>query len=66
MGALQTALDQSDIRLEAMEASRTLIERIVLKPDEGAPNGLAIELFGDLATILNLASSPSRALTKSN
>jgi len=34
-----------------------LIERIVLPPDETAANGLAIELFGDLATILNLATA---------
>ena len=48
---LQAALNQPDIRLEAMAVLRTLIERIVLTPDESAPNGLAIELFGDLATI---------------
>jgi site-specific DNA recombinase len=54
---LQAALDQPDIRIEAMEVLQTLIERIVLTPDENAPNGLAIELHGDLATILNLASS---------
>ena len=54
---LQAALEQPDIRLEAMDVLRTLIERIVLTPDEHAPNGLAVELFGDLATILNLAAS---------
>jgi site-specific DNA recombinase len=54
---LQAALDQPDIRLEAIDVLRTLIERIVLTPDKSAPNGLAIELFGDLATILNLAAS---------
>ena len=62
---LQTALDQPDIRVEAMEVLRTLIERIVLTPDETAPNGLAIELFGDLATILNLAASTGRMPGKS-
>ncbi len=62
---LQTALDQPDIRVEAMEVLRTLIERIVLTPDEAAPNSLAIELFGDLATILNLASSTGRMPGKS-
>jgi hypothetical protein len=36
---------------------RSLIERIVLTPDENAPNGLAIELFCDLATILNLTAA---------
>jgi len=62
---LHTALDQPHIRVEAMEVLRTLIERIVLTPDETAPNGLAVELFGDLATILNLASSTGRMPGKS-
>ena len=62
---LQAAMDQPDIRVEAMEMLRTLIERIVLTPDESAANGLAIELFGDLATILNLASSTGRMPGKS-
>jgi len=61
---LQAALDQPDIRLETMEVLRTLVERIVLTPDENAPNGLAIELFGDLATILNLASPTDPASAK--
>ena len=65
MAELQTALDQPDIRVEAMEVLRTLIERIVLTPDKTAPNGLAIELFGDLATILNLASSTGQMPGKS-
>jgi len=57
---LQAALDQPDIRIEAMEVLQTLIERIVLTPDEHAPDRLAIELQGDLAMILNLATtSPS-------
>jgi len=62
---LQTALDRPDIRVEAMEVLRTLIERIVLPPDETAPNGLAVELFGDLATILNLTSATGPALAQS-
>ncbi len=57
MAELQTALDQPDVLVEAMEVLRTLIERIVLTPDETTPNGLAIEPFGDLATIMNLASA---------
>jgi hypothetical protein len=50
-------LNRPDIRLEAMEALQTLIERIVLTPDESAPDRLAIELHGDLAMILNLAAA---------
>jgi len=65
MAELQTALDQPDIRVEAMEVLRTLIERMVLTPNEATPNGSAIELFGDLATILNLASSTGPALAQS-
>jgi hypothetical protein len=37
-----------------------------LTPNECAPNGLAIELIGDLATILNLTSSAGRAQAKPN
>jgi site-specific DNA recombinase len=62
---LQAALNHPDIRVEAMEALQTLIERIVLTPDENAPDKLAIELHGDLATILNLASSTGLAPAKS-
>jgi len=62
---LNAALDQPDIRLEAMEVLRSLIERMVLTPNEATPNGSAIELFGDLATILNLASSTGPALAQS-
>ena len=65
MAELQTALDQPDIRVEAMEVLRTLIERMVLTPNEATPNGSAIELFGDLATILNVASSTGPALAQS-
>ena len=62
---LQAALNHPDIRVEAMEALQTLIERIVLTPNENAPDKLAIELHGDLATILNLASAAATPLGKS-
>ena len=58
-------MDQPDIRVEAMEVLRTLTERLVLTPDETSPNGLAIELFGDPATIMNLASSTGQMPGKS-
>ena len=38
---------------------RALIEKIVLTPKPTAPDGLAAELYGDLAEILALASSPA-------
>ncbi len=50
---LQKALEQPDVRTQAIEAIRTLIEKIVLTPDDNAPDGLAAELHGDLAMILN-------------
>ena len=53
---LEASLNAADIRLEASEALRSLISRIVLTPDGTAPDGLAAELHGDLATILRLAS----------
>ena len=62
---LQAALNHPDIRVEAMEALQTLIERIVLTPNENAPHKLAIELHGDLETILNLASAAATQLGKS-
>ena len=52
---LQSALNEPDVRPEAVDALRLLIERIVLKPDDIAEDGLTVELHGDLATILSLA-----------
>ena len=53
---LEASLNAPEIRLEAAEALRSLISRIVLTPDAAAPDGLAAELHGDLATILQLAA----------
>ncbi len=61
---LQAALNQQTFGLRPWRYC-ALIDRIVLTPDETAPNGLALEPFGDLATILNLASSTGPALVKS-
>ena len=55
---LQAALNADDIRAEATDALRLLIERVVLTPDPTAPDGLAAELRGDLAEILALAAAP--------
>ena len=46
---LETSLNAPEIRAEASEALRCLIERVVLTPDPTAPDGLAAELHGDLA-----------------
>ena len=55
---LEAALNADDIRTEAAEALRTLIDQVVLTPDPMAPDGLAAELRGDLAEILALAAAP--------
>lgn len=58
VGQLQTALDEPDICLEAIDNLRLLVDCIVLTPDDNAPDGLAVGVHGDLAMILNLASAP--------
>jgi hypothetical protein len=51
---LVTALNADDTRDEAADVLRGLIEKIVLTPDPTAPNGHAIELYGELGAILTL------------
>jgi hypothetical protein len=58
---LQASLNDETIRAEAAESLGKLIEKVVLTPDAGAPDGLAAELHGDLAMILALATSPDSA-----
>ena len=60
MAALEQSLNAPDIRHEAGEALRQLIEKVVLTPDATAPDGLAAALHGDLAVILTLAMAPER------
>lgn len=55
---LEAALNADEIRTEAAEALRVLIDQVVLTPDPMAPDGLAAELRGDLAEILALAVAP--------
>ena len=54
---LEAALNDPEIKAEASEALRALIERIVLTPDADAPQGLRVELYGDLAMILRLGNA---------
>ena len=56
---LEASLTDAAIRTEAAEALRSLIEKVALTPEAGAPAGLAAELHGQLATILMLASKPA-------
>ena len=51
---LASALNADDTREEAADILRGLIERVVLTPDTTAPNGHAIELYGELGAILTL------------
>ena len=50
---LANALNEPDVRREAAEALRALIDKVVLTPSE---DGYDIDLHGDLAGILALAS----------
>ena len=59
VATLEASLNAPEIKQEAAEVLRSLIEQVVLTPDATAPNGLAAELFGDLAMILALAGSPA-------
>ncbi|MCW3477931.1 hypothetical protein OL599_25675, partial [Rhodovastum sp. RN2-1] len=43
---LEVSLNAPEIRDEAAEALRSLIERVALTPDPTAPDGLAAELHG--------------------
>jgi site-specific DNA recombinase len=55
VAALEQALADPEIKAEAMEIVRSQIERITLTPDEDG--GLAVELYGDLARILQLCEA---------
>ena len=57
---LETALNDPEIRAEASEALRSLIEKVVLTPDAESPDGLSALLHGELATILALATKPGK------
>jgi site-specific DNA recombinase len=55
VAALEQALADPEIKAEAMEIVRSQIERITLTPREDG--GLAVELQGDLARILQLCEA---------
>ena len=54
----ESLLDVPDLRDEAMEAIRSMIERIVVTPRDGG--GLSLELHGDLARILAVCSENAK------
>jgi site-specific DNA recombinase len=55
---LAEALNEEDTRLEAAEYLRELIEEIRLVPKDGK---LQVELYGELAALLNLANERPRS-----
>jgi DNA invertase Pin-like site-specific DNA recombinase len=52
---LTQALKDPKLFNEASEFVRALIEKVVLTPDPASDTGLTIDLYGDLAGILNIA-----------
>ncbi|CAH1663415.1 hypothetical protein BOSEA31B_12542 [Hyphomicrobiales bacterium] len=58
VAALESLLDDPDLRDEAMEAIRSMIERIVVTPRESG--GVSLELHGDLARILAVCSENAK------
>lgn len=62
MANLEKSLNAADTRDEAAEILRSLIDKVVLTPDGGAPNGLRAELYGALAEILALDGEPKSKL----
>ncbi len=54
---LHKLLEDEDTRGEAMAAIRALIDRIVVTPEEGE---LRVDLYGELATILQFASGKEK------
>ena len=57
VGNLHRSLNDPDTRTEAAEILRTLIEKIKIQPLE---DGFEIELIGEIANMVNLASSPNQ------
>jgi site-specific DNA recombinase len=55
--ALASSLDDEDTKIEAIELLRGLVTEVRLHPDEEAKDGHAIELYGELAAILELSGS---------
>jgi site-specific DNA recombinase len=54
---LAASLNEESTKAEAADILRSLIEKIILRPDPDAANGHTIELFGELAAILSLCGN---------
>ena len=66
VGELATSLNEEGTRDEAVSLLRGLIEKVILHPDENAPNGHAIELYGELGAILSLCGGGLSANAKTH
>ena len=55
MQAYARSLDDDDTKAEAVELLRGLVTEVRLHPDEDATDGHVIDLYGELATILELS-----------
>ncbi|PWR18373.1 recombinase family protein [Zavarzinia compransoris] len=58
---LHLALANESIRPEALEEIRSLIERVVLSPSAEDPEGVEIELVGDIANMVHVACERKKA-----
>ena len=54
---LEASLNTPEIKAEASDAHRALIDKVVLTPDADAPDRPRAELHGDLAEILSLGEA---------
>ena len=54
--ALSDSLNDEACRFEASEVLRALVSEVRLHPDENAPDGHVVELYGELAAILELSA----------
>ncbi len=54
--ALADSLNHEDSKHEAIELLRSLVTEVRLHPDESAEEGHVIELFGELAAILDFTN----------
>jgi hypothetical protein len=65
VAALADALTSEENRAEAADLLRGLVDRIVLTPNKESKR-LEIDLYGDLAGILTLATKQNRPLEESD
>jgi hypothetical protein len=67
VAALSEALGDEDYRAEAVAIIRTLVDKVVLTPTEiDGKRTVAIDLYGELAGILSLASNAKKPLKESD